>query len=181
MRSASNGLLYLVGATYVSPAIRIWMHGILPCSTIRKSSQYTEQRNRIGPSAMRLDATISLQFDIALFQRFRAFRFLQLFDFFDFFDFPTFYPAMDLTLPSYHLIFIDHRSSLAMPYPKHQSHYSQVFYVVAVAYIAVAKSWLSEKKSWRSAAPQHHNTYYCQPPPTPPTSCSCQRSMVYGI
>ena len=27
-----------------------------------------------------------------------------------------------------------------MPYPKHRSHYSQVFYVVAIAYIAVAGS-----------------------------------------
>ena len=101
--------------------------------------------------------------------------------FFDFFDFLTFHPAMDLTLPSYHLIFIDQRSSLAMPHPKHRTHYSQVFYVVVVAHIAVAKSQLPEKKSWRSATSQNRTCSYQPPPPTPPTSCSCQRSMVYGI
>ena len=61
-------------------------------------------------------------------------------NFFDFFDFPTFLPTMDLTLPFYHLILTGHRSSLAMPHPIHRSHCSQVFYVVAIAYIAVARS-----------------------------------------
>ena len=35
---------------------------------------------------------------------------------------------------------MNHRSSLVVPYLKHRSHYSQVFRVVAIAYIAVAGS-----------------------------------------
>ena len=41
-------------------------------------------------------------------------------------------------------------SSLTMEHPMHRSHSSQVLYVVAVTNIAVAESWLAEKKSLAS-------------------------------
>ena len=59
LRSASDGLPNLVGATYVAPAMRTSMHGIPPYSTIGKSSLH-EQPYQIRPSAMRPDATIFL-------------------------------------------------------------------------------------------------------------------------
>ena len=63
LRSTSDGLPNLVGATCVAPAMRIWMHGILPC-LISKSSLH-EQLYQIRPSAMRPDATIfiAIRFD----------------------------------------------------------------------------------------------------------------------
>ena len=67
--------------------------------------------------------------------------------------------------PSYQIL-IGHRSSLAMPHPTHRSHYSQVIYVVAVANIAVAKSWLPEKRSWHPHPHLEHRTCSsttCQP------------------
>ena len=107
------------------------------------------------------------------------------FNFLTSFGFPTFLPSIDLTLPFAHRIPFDHRSSLAMPYPKQRSHYSQVFYVVAVAYYRCRQILTSERKSWRSATPQappHPRTCSCQPPtPTPSTLCSFQRSMACEI
>ncbi len=92
---------------------------------------------------------------------------LATFRLFDFCDRPT----IELRCsPSIHLILIDHRSSLALPHPILQSHYSQVFYIVAVAYIAIAKSQHLEKKAWHpriphlempcsSTNPRHHGNY----------------------
>ena len=54
---------------------------------------------------------------------------------------------------------MNHRSSLAMPYPKHPSHYPQLFRVVTVAYIAVAGSDL-----WRQILALHRtNETYLVP------------------
>ena len=36
-----------------------------------------------------------------------------------------------------------------MPHPKHRSHYSQVFYVVAVAYYRCRQILIPEKKAWQ--------------------------------
>ncbi len=63
-------------------------------------------------------------------------------------------------------ILIGHPSSLALPHPIHRSHYSRVFYVVAVAYIAVADSQLLEKKAWHPGTPHLEIPCYSnhQPP-----------------
>ena len=81
-----------------------------------------------------------------------------LFDFFDFLTFQHSYQPTLILQPSYHLILIGRRSSLAMPHLILRSHYSQVFYVVAAAYYRCRQIVIPEKKSWRSAAPQHRNT-----------------------
>ena len=57
-------------------------------------------------------------------------------------------------------------SSQAVHRPMFRSHYSQLIYTVAVTNIAVAKSWLMEKKSWQelhtcsSTTSQHGNAGY---------------------
>ena len=135
--TSSHGHPNLVAPTCVSLETNISMHGIRPCSTLTQKLNKYEPLYLFGPSAMRLDATISLRFDIALFQRFRALKILQCLRVF---NFSTFQPTPLIYHLSYHLIFIGHRSSLAMPHPIPRSHYPQVFYMVAVAHIAVAKS-----------------------------------------
>ncbi len=97
MRSASDGLLNLVGLTCVSPATKNRMHGIPSCWIPRRSSQY-EQLHRIGPSAMRLDATIFLAIR---YRPVSTFSMLAIFSTFRLFDIPT----MDLPCsPSYQLM-----------------------------------------------------------------------------
>ena len=95
----------------------------------------------------------SLRFNIALFRYFLACSF---FDFFDFFDFSTF-QLSDHSRSFLTFYSIGHRSSLALPHPIYRCHYSQVFDIVAVAYIAVAA------KPWNSAP---------APAPVPPTTLS---------
>ena len=88
----------------------------------------------------------SLRFDIALFRHFLACSFFRHFRHFQ----PPDHSRSFLIFYS-----IDHRSSLALPYPIYRRHYSQVFDIVAVAYIAVAA------KPWNSAP---------APAPVPPTT-----------
>ena len=92
----------------------------------------------------------SLRFDIALFRHFLPCRF---FNFFDFFNLPT---TVAHSSPFAYLL-IGHRSSLALPHPTLRGDHSQVIYIVAVAYIAVAA------KPWNSAP---------APAPVPPTTLS---------
>ena len=119
---SSLGHPNLVAPICVSPGTNISMHGIRPCSTpMQTSSQH--KLYQFGPSAMRPSATI-------LFARFLRFRWSQSFRLFNFFGMPT---TTTYSSPSAYPFLIGQRSSLAMPYPKHRSHYSQVFYVVAAA------------------------------------------------
>ena len=174
--TAMDCLLYLVGATCISPGMRFWTYGIRPCSITPTSSQH--ELYSIRPSAMRLDATIF----IPRFLPLGVLKFFQLFDFFRLSNIPSKHWSY---LTFAHRIPFNHRSSLAMPHPKQRSHYSQVFYVVAVAYYRCRQILTSERKSWRSVTPQappHPRTCSCQPPtPTPPTLCSFQRSMACEI
>ena len=57
-------------------------------------------------------------------------------DVFNIFDFSTCRPSTFLSYLSIHLIFIDQRSSLAVSHPILRCHYTQVFYIVVVAYHA---------------------------------------------
>ena len=157
-----DGLLNLVGATCVSPVMRTWMHSILPCSTLtQRSSQY--ELYRIGRNAMRLDAIIFLQFDIALFHRFCAFRFLQRFRLLQLFNMPATItyssPFLFPTIVRRQLCPIRCTGATVHKYPCgcRRSHCCRRILTL-------------EKKSWRSTSPPQLCTCSYQPPPTPPMS-----------
>ena len=128
LRSTSDGLPNLVGATCVAPAMRIWMHGILPC-LISKSSLH-EQLYQIRPSAMRPDATIFIAI------RFDFFAACKSSALFDFFDFSTLRPQS--LIP--HFLF-NRPSLVACLAPSERPMpLLQVISIIVVAYIAVAQS-----------------------------------------
>ena len=129
LRSTSDGLPNLVGATCVAPAMRTSMHGIPPCS-ISKSSLH-EQPYQIRSSAMQADATVF----ICRFLRFRMLKILQSFSTFS--TFSTFQHC-DRSRSILTFFSIGHRSSLAMPHPIDRCHYSQVIYSSLSPYITVA-------------------------------------------
>ena len=145
LRSASDGLPNLVGATCVAPAMRTSMHGILPCSITRKSSQY-EQPNHTASGLVpcRQTPPFSLQFDSTFFASCKSSIF------FDFFNFSTFLLQTFPLSPFLTFYLIGHRSSRDTLYPMHRSTYSQVPLCSLSPYIAVAQSRLPEKKSWQS-------------------------------
>ena len=66
--------------------------------------------------------------------------------FFNFFNFSTFQPTLVSHIFDY-LTFMGHRSSLVMSHSMYRSDYSQVFYVAAIAYTAVAKSWFPDSSA----------------------------------
>ena len=105
-------------------------------------------------SSMQLDATIfasSTSCDSACSKSRAVFS--------TFWSFLTFRYSFPLS-PFLYLIFIGHRSPWGTPHPMHRSTYSQVPFVIIVAYIAVAQSWLLEKNSWQSwnSAPAQSST-----------------------
>ena len=112
--TAPHGRPNLVAPTCVSPGMNISMHGIPACSQhSRKCSKNMSHYIKLPCGSMPLVS-------------FLAFACSDSCDVCNFFEFSTFPPWTSFLSPFLHLIFFDHRSSLAMPHPTHRSYCTQV-------------------------------------------------------
>ena len=92
--------------------------------TTMLNTHANELATRALPNRAQRHAARRHHFHFFRFLRFRALKILRCLQLFRLFDFLTFLLTMDLTLPFYHLIFIGHCSSPAMPHPIHWSYCS---------------------------------------------------------
>ena len=137
-----------MASTQVSPAMRNQMHSLPSCSTTGKSSSKLYQ---IMHSIMQLVVTIF----IAIQHRpVSTSSCLQLF------RLSVLLPAVAHSLPSY-LILSDHRSSLAMPNAIHRCTCSQEVDMVAIAYVAVARFRLLERKTMEHRQYPDRSARFC--------------------